>query len=322
MPQDLNSHFIKSKYGNGKIYYFESSDFEKPLPFFIEKNKKEIEEILLKYGGILFRGYKINSLAEFNEIASSFIPHLIDYSFRSTPRTKLEEKVYTSTEYPSDRFIQFHNECSYSRHWPAKIMFFCMVAPEKGGETALADSRYVYNKINPEIRDIFNKKELFYVRNYIQGLDMSWQEVFQTDKKEEVEKYCAEENISCEWKDGKIKLKTKQKSQASFTHPITKEVVWFNQAHLFHLSSLEEKERLALLSLIGTEEDLPRNVFYGDETLIQDQIFDHIRQIYETERIEFQWRVGDLLLLDNRLMAHSRNPFEGKRKIVVAMGES
>ncbi|MFY1676223.1 MULTISPECIES: TauD/TfdA family dioxygenase [unclassified Streptomyces] len=33
------------------------------------------------------------------------------------------------------------------------------------------------------------------------------------------------------------------------------------------------------------------------------------------------WRPGDLLLVDNVLAAHGRDPFRGARKIVVAMGD-
>ena len=37
--------------------------------------------------------------------------------------------------------------------------------------------------------------------------------------------------------------------------------------------------------------------------------------------VQFQWREGDVLMVDNMLVAHARNPYQGARKIVVAMGE-
>jgi alpha-ketoglutarate-dependent taurine dioxygenase len=36
----------------------------------------------------------------------------------------------------------------------------------------------------------------------------------------------------------------------------------------------------------------------------------------------FPWRTGDVLMLDNMLTAHARDPFEGPRKVVVAMAQS
>jgi hypothetical protein len=44
--------------------------------------------------------------------------------------------------------------------------------------------------------------------------------------------------IEFEWEEGD-RLKTRQVCQAVATHPKTGEQVWFNQAHLFHVSSLE-----------------------------------------------------------------------------------
>ncbi len=68
-------------------------------------------------------------------------------------------------------------------------------------------------------------------------------------------------------------------------------------------------------------EDLPRNVYYGDGSRIEDSVKDEIRSIYHETAVAFPWRAGDVLMLNNMLTAHARNPYVGARKIVVAMGE-
>lgn len=282
------------------------------------KNRGLLEEALLKFGGVLLRGFEINSVAEFNELLSVLAPNLLEYVYRSTPRTKLGGKIYTATEYPANRIIPMHNENSYSTSWPSKLFFFCVITASEGGETPVADSRSIYAKIPPGIREKFEKKGVLYVRNYTSGIDLSWQEVFQTDKREEVEKYCLLNNIDFQWKSGHTELTTKQVCQASIQHPISKETVWFNQAHLFHISSLRANERALLVEELGIE-NIPRNTFYGNGESIEEEVLDHIREIYNTEKIKFLWQKGDLMILDNILMAHGRETYSGERKIAVAM---
>ena len=69
------------------------------------------------------------------------------------------------------------------------------------------------------------------------------------------------------------------------------------------------------------EEDLPRHVYYGDGTPIEDSVVAEISEIYEQQAVRFQWQPGDVIVLDNMLVAHARDPFEGTRKILVAMAE-
>lgn len=287
----------------------------------IKENKLAIEKELLKHGGILLRGFPVHSVSEFNKIVQIFCPNLLDYVYRSTPRTKLGGKIYTATEYPKDRSIPFHNENSYTTSWPQMLFFYSAVVAIEGGETPIADSRRVYNSIDPIIRNEFERRDVQYVRNYTSGIDLSWQEVFQTNQREYVNKYCQENHIEFQWRDAEPQLTTKQICKSTISHPISGERVWFNQAHLFHISSLAMDDRISLTNAVG-EKYLPRNAFYGDGTSIDPDVLNHIREAYEKEKIKFKWHKGDILILDNILMAHSREPFEGQRKVAVAMGSS
>ena len=177
----------------------------------------------------------------------------------------------------------------------------------------------MYNPKDPDVIKKFDKKGVLYVRNYTAGVDLSWQEVFQTSNKSEVEKYCEDHSMQYHWNAKGPELTTKQVCQATLIHPITKEKVWFNQAHLFHISSLKKEVASSLISELG-EQNLPRNTFYGDETPIEEEILEHIREAYTQETIVFNWQRGDLMILDNVLMAHGRTPYSGERKIAVAMG--
>jgi alpha-ketoglutarate-dependent taurine dioxygenase len=282
----------------------------------VEINKDGVEKFLSTNGALLIRGLKIAGADEFGGVLTElFGEELANYTYRSTPRTELKNKVYTATEYHASEVIPQHNENAYSNSWPMRIGFLCVEPASKMGNTPISDSRVAYQEIPKEIREEFERKRIMYVRNY-SDIDLPWQEVFQTDNKAAVEHFCKDNELDFEWTDNG--LRTKQVNQASIVHPVTKEKVWFNQAHLFHSSSLNKELQEGLIELLG-EDNLPRNTFYGDGTPIDIEALDMIREVYEKTKFPFQWRKNDLLLLDNMLFTHGREPYEGPRQVLVGM---
>ena len=282
-------------------------------------NREWIETQLLRHGGMLFRGFEVKEIERFEEFARAISPELLDYKERAAPRVEVGQNIYTSTEYPADQHIPLHHEMSYSHNWPTKIWFFCVQPAQERGATPVANDRKVFARIDPKIKETFMRKKVMYVRNYGEGVDLSWQDVFQTTDRTKVEEYCRQARTDFEWKSND-RLRTRQVRQVTATHPRTGETVWFNHAHMFHLSNLEPVVRESLLSQFK-EEDLPRNAYYGDGSPIETSVLDEIRGIYQETAITFPWQKGDILMLDNFLASHGREPFVGPRKIVVAMAE-
>jgi len=277
-----------------------------------------IETHLLKHGALLFRGFNLNSAVDFEKVANAIQPNLFgDYG--DLPREGVSGHVYGSTPYPADKTILFHNESSHLHRLPLKIWFFCIQPAQQGGETPILDCRQVYQQLNPKLREKFEQKQLMYVRNYTEGLDVSWQDFFHTTNKAEVEHYCRQADMEFEWLENNG-LKTRKIRPAVAKHPKTGELVFFNQLQLHHISCLDSAVRQSLLSLFG-EDKLPRHVYYGDGTPIEESVMEEIEAIYQDSQISFSWQKGDLLMLDNMLTAHSRNPYVGSRKIVVAMAD-
>lgn len=294
-----------------------SADFD--LFSWVSENKDALEEQLLHHGGILFRGFNVTSIPEFERFTSIMSPNLEEYRERSTPRKAVQGKVYTSTEYPEEMWIPQHNENSYQHAWPMKIWFYAVDCALEGGETPIADSREIYTRLDPKIVQAFTEKKVMYVRNLGGGIDLPWQDVFQTDSKTEVEEYCRKAGMEVTWLD-QDRLRTKSVRQAVAKHPKTGEMLWFNQAHLFHYTSLPQEIREYLLSAMG-EENMTRNAYYGDGTPIEQSVLDEIRGVYDEIMVRFLWQPNDVLLLDNMLTTHGRAPYKGKRKVVVAMSD-
>ena len=304
---------------------------EKTLPLVIEPNSEQVdiadwamnnreffETNLRQHGAILLKGFKINSISEFEKVAGAISPGLFG-EYGDLPREGVSKKVYGSTPYPEDKAILFHNESSHLNRWPQKIFFLCLKVAESGGETPIVDCRNVYKMLSPKLREKLEEKQLMYVRNYVEDLDVSWQDFFHTNNKSEVESYCKNAKIEFEWLENNG-FKTFKVRPAITTHPKTKEKIFFNQIQLHHISYLDPAVRDSLLSEFG-EKRLPRNVYYGDGSPIEDSVIEEIGEVYEKAAINFPWQAGNMIMLDNMLIAHGRNPYVGERKIVVAMGE-
>lgn len=285
-------------------------------------NRSYIENLLAEHRALLFRNFNLGpkpeaAFAQFVKETSS--GDMLEYRDRTTPRHEVEDRVYTSTDYPAENRIFLHNEGTYWLTWPMKLYLSCVISPDQGGETPIGDVRNVYNRIDPKIRDRFIEKKWMLVRNYNDGFGLSWQDVFQTKDQSVVDEYCRKNRIHAEWK-GNDRLRTKQIRPAVATHPRTGEKVWFNHAAFFHVSSLEPGLREAFSSGIA-EEDLPYNTYYGDGSRIEESVAAELREAYLAEKVAFRWQVGDVEILDNMSVAHARESFVGQRKVLVAMAE-
>lgn len=283
-----------------------------------QNNREFLETTLLKHGAILFRGFNVESVSKFENVAQAICPELFG-EYGDLPRAGEGGKVYGSTPYPANKAILFHNESSHLSRFPLKIWFFCVQPASQGGETPIVDCRKAYQMVNPNLREKLADKQLMYVRNFTDGLDVSWQDFFQTNDKNIVANLCDRAKIDYEWYENNG-LVTRQVRPALAVHLKTGEPVFFNQIQLHHIAYLETEVRESLLSVFG-DKKLPRNVYYGDGTLIEDSVIAEINEVYRKSQTSFPWQKGDIVMLDNMLAAHGRNPYVGSRKIVVAMAE-
>lgn len=273
------------------------------------------DEKLLTHGAILFRGFGIETIAEFQSFVRRFSGEkLLDYAGGVSPRVSLENGVYTSTEYPANLALSLHNELSYSDAYPSRLYFFCLIKPETGGETTVGDSRRILRSIDPAVVDLFKRKKIRYDRNLSgeTGTGYSWQDAFETADKETAEKHCRKIGADFEWKTGGG-LRISQTRPATAFHPVTNEEVWFNQADGFHPSNLD-RETYELM-----KGNFRLNACFGDGSPFDLSMLEHIREVLQQETVPVKWRFGDVLIVDNLLSAHGRMPFSGARRIVLAM---
>jgi alpha-ketoglutarate-dependent taurine dioxygenase len=301
-------------------YVIEASKAGIELADSVELRRDKLPELVREHLAVLIRGFAVGTAEHFERFVNLTTKNPLRYTQRSTRRTLEAKDVYTSTEHPPTLPIGLHSENSFQSSWPQHVTFCSLVVASTGGSTPLADNAMVFDLIAPEIRDEFLKRQIKYVRNFGGGLELPWQEAFQTDQREEVARYCIENRIAWTWKDGD-RLMTEQILPAAIMSPVRGQPLWFNQAHLFHVTNVAPEMRTALLQALP-EADLPRHAYFGDGGAIPDEYVENIRDAYRVSTVRFDWQADDVLLLDNLHVAHGRDPFTGSRKVLVAMSDA
>jgi len=289
------------------------------LAAWIRSNRPFVDERLHHHGGLLFRGFGPVDPRSFERLATAAIDELSDENGEH-PREVVSGRVYTPVRYSSKRKIYWHNENSFNRRWPRKIIFGCVKPSETGGETPIADSRVVYERLPSDFRDRCVEEGLIYIRRYGSGFGRGWQDVFGTSNRREVEDRCREDGIEFRWENDEM-MTTRVRRPAVISDARTGCTSWVAQIAHFHPRCLGEKTRASVLESLGSG-GLPRNVFYGSGDPICDSDVDAMLEVYESLEVTTRWRIGDVLLVDNISAAHARNPYSGDRRILVAMGDS
>jgi alpha-ketoglutarate-dependent taurine dioxygenase len=291
---------------------------DRSAPRYVERMRAQISELLLDRGAVLFRGFKVPDEPHFEQTAQALSSSL-ESRYGDLVKRDTASFVYDATWYPKDRAILFHNEGSHTLILPHRQLFFCGRDQFTGGETPFVDCRALYRAIEPSLINRFERLGLSYVRNFIRGVDVSWQDFFRTQDKAEVDRRCRAQGVITQWKrDGT--LRTTTKAPAVIQHPVSGVPSFCNQIMLHHPACLDAKTRDALLSLLSPN-DLPRSVCFGDGSPISEQVVAELLALTVQHAVRFRWQQGDVLLLDNFSVAHARSPFEGDRQILVAIGE-
>ena len=289
------------------------------LTKYLINHKPEIFLKIHEVGALLFRGFDLDSSDNFENIVKILTPSLSNYIGGDSPRTRINNNIYTSTEYPANETISMHHEKSFSNNHPKFVYFFCETAPIIGGETPILDSRKLYNTLDKNIVDKFATKKLKYVMNLHGGnnIGKSWQEVFETEDKDLLHKILSDLNLNYFWKpNGKLRIE--EVVNPVIQHYITQEWIFFSQADQWHPSNLSHNVFLAMHSIMHSD-DFYHNCYFADGSEIEEKDLSSIREAVLKEIVTFEWKRGDLLMLDNIISMHGRRPFLGSRKILVAM---
>eukprot|EP00118_Oscarella_pearsei_P000113 m.4243 g.4243 ORF g.4243 m.4243 type:complete len:369 (+) comp10445_c0_seq1:53-1159(+) len=322
------------------------------LEGWIKDNHDWLAEKMQEHGAVLFRGFGIENAADFEKVVRSYQPEL-STEYRGTSPRRLQPgttAVFSASELPHYYPIGQHIEMSFLPAPPRQLFFCCLEAPEGiGGETSLCDFHKVYRDLDPEVRKRFEDKGVMYVRNHTRHgrtltidptMMKGWELMFDTSDKNIVEDECRNNNVDFNWY-GKTNdnIQMIHKEEAIQYHPETNIPVWFNHTQVFSMPMVckymsyhcsRSKSLffyfvyffLSLMTWLGQllikPFDLGFTTMYGDGTPISSSDLNNLNATLQKNLVFNSWKRGDAIMIDNFRISHGRQPYTGKRKVVVS----
>jgi alpha-ketoglutarate-dependent taurine dioxygenase len=285
----------------------------------MSEHRAELLEAVENHGAVMVRGLGMREARTAGAVHRRLATTLITERESFATRWTYEPGVYSSSKWPPNQPMCMHHELSYAQEFPSRMQFACLSAPASGGATAVAGAARVLAELPADLVDRFERTGWLLTRSYNDEIGIGWAEAFGTTDRAEVEAYCARNGISAIWTaDGG--LRTSQRRPAVVVDPRSGERLWFNQIAFLNEWTMAPEVREYLTDVYGREA-LPFNTSFGDGTEITEDIVQVINKTYDTLTQVQPWQDGDLLLLDNLRMAHSRLPYEGAREVLVAMAD-
>lgn len=269
----------------------------------IQAHKPWLESLLQQSGALLFRGFPVTSPSDFNDVVEAFGFPEMPYVGGGAVRLQVLGRVLTANESPPEQRIHFHSEMAHASSYPTKIFFFCEVEPGRGGETAVVPSHVVYNRMRdryPEFVEKLEEHGVLYSRPLAEEDDSSslvgrgWKSTFCTNDKGVAEQRAAELGMKLEWRENVAIIKTDPMPAIKFDKEMQRKT-WFNGfAVAYGSPDAVKRYEPDLLPTLGNGEALPADIMYN------------CSKIMDEEMVAIPWQKGDILLIDNLKVLHSR----------------
>lgn len=293
----------------------------------VTQHRAALDELIVRHGGVVLRGFPLVTSEDFSAVVGCFPEYAGNYQGGAAARRPVAKGVYEATQRTGDQPISIHQEMFYVRDYPARLAFFARKVAEIGGETTIADMRAITAALPASVREKLEQHGVRNVRNFAAktgSLEQNrvmdkrgWDFAFYTDSQAEVEEVCARRHMRPHWhEDGSLTVFNQE--EAFVDHPVTGERIYRAGLHLDHFfrGSYDKTGEAAALY---ASQKFPSGAFLGDGSGLTRAEDAELCEIVDRYTYFWPWQNGDLLLLDNLLVGHGRNRFEGTRATEVAM---
>lgn len=284
----------------------------------VERNKGQIQEALLKHGAVLFRGFPVPSPEHFAEFALGLGRECFPYlGGNAVRRNIVGDVVFTANEAPPSEKIPWHHEMAQLPSYPTTLLFYCDLPPKSGGETPLVLSYRVLERVaaaHPGFVARLKQEGVKYIRvapeedDPTSALGRSWKSTFKAGTREEAEERMRADGFTWEWlPNGDLKT-VSAPLQAVKPHPLTGRDQFFNQLIAAYTGWQDKRN------------DSKRAVVFAESgELLPEDAMAFCAQVSDEEAAACKWQQGDVILVDNLQAMHSRRTFEPPRRILASL---
>ncbi|MHA7820016.1 MAG: TauD/TfdA family dioxygenase [Erythrobacter sp.] len=287
------------------------------LARFMAANKTAVDAALGDAGALLFRGFDVVDPQAFDALVEAYGEPGFTYedSLSNAVRTNVTPRVFTANEAPPTTEIFLHHEMAQTPLYPAKLFFYCEIAPQSGGATPLCRSDRLLTRIRTEHRTFHDALLEHGVRytNVMPGSDdagsgqgRSWRSTLSVDSREDAERRLAELGYVWEWLDREA-LRATTPALPAIRDLGERGASFFNQLIA------------AFCGWADSRNDPNRSITLGNgEPITSEQMAGPIA-IADELTYDLAWQARDVALIDNFLVMHGRRPFEGKRRVLASL---
>jgi alpha-ketoglutarate-dependent taurine dioxygenase len=229
------------------------------------------------------------------------------------PRAEGTEALYHPVQYAPEETLLWHHENTFNRTWPQSMLFACAVPADDGGETTIADSRLVHAAMPQDVIEAFTEHGVRYQRLCDGRAGRTWQQIYGTQDPDTAAAVAEANEEQLDFTGhGKARIRTVRPAFQPVPHGIS----WFNQVLHWHPHALPDELRVMVSQGL-----LPafRDCALGNGDEIPPKVVDELIEAHRTIEYPIRWRAGDILLIDNLIVAHGRAPYRGRREHFVRM---
>ncbi|GKT65629.1 taurine catabolism dioxygenase [Colletotrichum tofieldiae] len=248
-------------------------------------------------GAILIRGLPIETPDDYSKVAHAFgfRPHI--EVGRPPLRTVLAPNVKTANE-------------------------GALKLPESGGATPITSAIYIAHELSrqrPQFLSELLNKGVKYVYRYtinplVSNTGTSVRGAYGQDVTDEDDETTARSKIENEVRRHSNRFEWHEDGSISVTHIVP--VFFGNVTSAWGRSRHHGATRPPFRGDDGSYHPPPT---YGDGTPIDVEDLDLLLKLAEDGAVDVEWEKGDLVLLDNYAVMHSRKPWKGTRQVLAAL---